>query len=293
MPLLINVKSVNEAFIKVAERLNTKPDYISSPRTWQTKEMIGAFIVIKNPYDRLVTNIHRKISLKYLVGEWLWYARGSNVLNEISFYSHYWKNISDDQKTANSSYGHRILGTNSNVRVDQWSWAKEQLINDRETRRAIIFIALPSDMKKETKDFPCTTSLQFFIRENKLHLIASLRSNDLILGFTYDAASFTLFQEKMLLELKQYYPELNMGEYIHIAASMHVYKKHYSMIDASVNDKNRNFKIKMPRITNLRAIEKLQHNEKIIRTGKNEKLKYLDDKFCNWCQDILLNNSQI
>ena len=41
MPLFINAKSVNEAFIKVAERLNKKPDFISAPRTWQTREVMG------------------------------------------------------------------------------------------------------------------------------------------------------------------------------------------------------------------------------------------------------------
>ena len=33
-----------------------------------------------------------------------------------------------------------------------------------------------------------------------------MRSNDLILGFTYDVPSFTMFQEGMLLELQITYP---------------------------------------------------------------------------------------
>jgi thymidylate synthase len=291
MPLFINAKSVNEAFIKVAERLNKKPDFISAPRTWQTREIMGAFIIIENPYDRLVKNIHRKISLRYLVGEWLWYDRGSNTLDEISHYSSFWNNISDNQKTANSAYGHRILGFNHSVGVNQWNWVKEQLIKDMETRRAVLFIALPSDMKTETKDFPCTTSLQFLIRKNRLYLIANMRSNDLVLGFTYDAASFTLFQEKMLLELRQYYPKLKMGKYIHIAASIHIYKKHYEMIKIVLKEKNKNLKISIPKMSDLKEFTKLHHNEEIIRIGRKEKLEDLTDKFCNWCQKILLNKN--
>ena len=160
-----------------------------------------------------------------------------------------------------------------------------------ETRRAVLFIALPSDMKTETKDFPCTTSLQFLIRKNRLYLIANMRSNDLVLGFTYDAASFTLFQEKMLLELRQYYPKLKMGKYIHIAASIHIYKKHYEMIKIVLKEKNKNLKISIPKMSDLKEFTKLHHNEEIIRIGRKEKLEDLTDKFCNWCQKILLNKN--
>lgn len=289
MTISINSDSVNDAFIKIAEALNNAPDFISSPRHYETREILGAFIVINNPYDRLVTNIHRKISLKYFIGEWLWYERGSNSLDEISYYSKFWRGISDDKKSANSAYGHRLMGINPNVGINQWGWAKQQLIKDKESRRAIMFIALPSDMKRQTKDFPCTISLQFLIREEQLYLIASMRSNDLVLGFTYDASGFTLFQEKMLLELQVYYPNLKMGKYIHVAGSMHVYKKYYDMIRNVIADKDNNLDVYMPKISDLKEIKKLQYNERIIRDAEKKRLKYLSDTFCNWCQDVLLN----
>lgn len=288
MPLKIITNSVNSAFIQIAERLSYNPDFISSPRTWETREILGTFAIIKNPYDRLVTNIHRKISLKYLVGEWLWYERGSNSLEEISYYSKFWRSVSDNQKIVNSAYGHRILGINKNVGINQWKWVKRQILSDPDTRRAVMFIALPSDIKKQTKDFPCTLALQFFIRSNKLYLTAIMRSNDLVLGFTYDAASFTLLQEKMLLELKEHFPNLEMGYYIHIATSMHIYKRHYDMIKNVADHPNDNVKIIMPKMANLSELSKLQFNEKVIRTNSKEKLKKLNDKFCLWCQEVLL-----
>lgn len=289
MAISINSNSINDAFINIAETLNNAPDFISSPRHYETKEILGAFIVINNPYDRLVTNVHRKISLKYLIGEWLWYERGSNSLNEIAYYSKYWRNISDNKKNVNSAYGHRLLGINPNIGINQWIWAKQQLIEGKESRRAIMFIALPSDIKKQTKDFPCTISLQFLIREDQLYLIANMRSNDLVLGFTYDAPSFTLFQEKMLLELQDHYPNLKMGKYIHMTGSMHVYKKHYDMIKNVIADKDNNLDLHMPKISDLKEINKLQYNENIIRNGAKKELKNLNDDFSNWCQDVLLN----
>lgn len=290
MPISIVANSANEAFIKIAEVLNEKPDFISSPRKWETRELLGAFVVINNPYDRLVINIHRKISLKYFIGEWLWYERGSNLNDEISYYSSFWKNISDDKKSNNSAYGYRILGIDPRVDVNQWNWVKRQLIIDKESRRAVIFIASPKDMNLKTKDFPCTISLQFFIRENQLYLIANMRSNDLVLGFTYDVPSFTLFQEKMLIELQNNYPDLKMGKYIHIAGSIHIYKKHYAMIQDVIREKENNLEINMPKMFDLKEIKKLQYNEKIIRNKENKKLKKLSDNFCIWCQNILLDN---
>lgn len=289
MSLLINAKSVNDAFIQIAKELLKNSDFTSFPRGAETKEILGVFIVIKNPYNRLVTNIHRKISLKYLIGEWLWYERGSNFLEEISYYSKFWKGISDDKKTANSAYGHRILGFHSFIKVNQWEWTKKQLLKDRETRRAIIFISVPSDIKRKTKDFPCTVALQFFIRNDRLSLMVLMRSNDLVLGFTYDAASFTLFQEKMLIELKKYYPGLKMGNYFHVVTSMHVYKSRYQMLENILDDQNNNVKINIPHMDNLKEIKKLQYNEKIIRTNSKKRTKKLKDQFCIWCQNILLN----
>lgn len=75
----------------------------------------------------------------------------------------------------------------------------------------------------------CTLSLHWFIRENKLHLIVSMRSNDVILGFTNDVFQFTMLQEAMMLELRKTYPELGLGNYYHNAGSMHIYDRHFSM----------------------------------------------------------------
>lgn len=291
MPISIHTNSINDAFIKIAEALNDTPDFISCPNQNETREILGAFVVIDNPYDRLVTNVHRRISVKYLIGEWLWYERGSNSLDEISSYSKFWENISDDNQSVNSAYGHRLLGINKNIGINQWEWAKQQLIDDKESRRAVMFIALPSDMKSQTKDFPCTAYLQFFIREDQLYLVANMRSNDLVLGFTYDAPSFTLFQEKMLLELQYHYPKLKMGKYIHIAGSMHVYEKHYGMIRNVIADKYHNLTLHMPRISDLEEIKVLQYNESIIRNKLKIKLKKLSSNFSNWCQDALLNEN--
>jgi len=293
MSKLIITKSVNEAFIEVLKSLYYKPDYISAPRGLETREITGLLIQINNPHDRLVKNIYRNTSLEYLIGEWLWYERGSNSLKEISYYSKFWDKISDNGKTANSAYGYRILGFIKSVNINQWEYAKNELIKDRDSRRAIINIYLPNDAKKNTKDLPCTIFLQFMIRKNKLHLVANMRSNDIILGFTYDAACFTMFQEKMLIELNKKYPSLKIGSYLHFTSSMHIYERHYSMMKKIIKETKNNLSINMPKMDNLDEIKNLQYNEKEIREGRINHLRPLNDKFCRWCQSILLNKAKI
>ncbi|MFC1790225.1 thymidylate synthase [Patescibacteria group bacterium] len=282
-------QSINDAFLWAAKQIKNNPDFSVSPREMATREILSVVLQITNPYNRIVKNKHRKISLKYLIGEWLWYERASNLLSEIAYYSSFWKKISDDGQTANSAYGYRIKGCHLRPEMNQWKYVKRQLLSDQNTRRAVIFIASNSDVREKTKDFPCTMFLQFLIRNKKLHLICNMRSNDLILGFCYDVATFTIFQEKMLLELKMKIPDLEMGHYFHFASSMHAYERHYKMIDEVLKNPTDNFKIDMPKMERLSEIKKLQTNEAIIRTGSKKPLLPLNDKFCSWCQTVLLD----
>jgi len=63
------------------------------------------------------------------------------------------------------------------------------------------------------------------------------------------------------------------------------------MIKIVLKEKNKNLKISIPKMSDLKEFTKLHHNEEIIRIGRKEKLEDLTDKFCNWCQKILLNKN--
>jgi thymidylate synthase len=281
--------SSNEAFISILELLNKKGE-LTSPRDMKTKEILSLNIEIRNPYDRLVTNKIRNMSLKYLVGEWLWYERASCRLSEISYYSKFWNKISDDMETSNSAYGARIQGKHKFIQCNQWQNAIDELIRDKNSRRAVIHISNYKDLCSTTLDQPCTIFWQFLIRNNRLHMIGAMRSNDIVLGYVYDVASFTMYQEKMILELKKKsYPNLKMGSYYHFTSSMHIYEKDFGIMKEILSNKKSNREIKMPRMKDLDQIKTLQKNEKIIRENNKNIMDELDDKFCLWCQKQLTN----
>jgi len=86
----------------------------------------------------------------------------------------------------------------------------------------------------ENKDQVCTLQALFHIRENKLHMTLTMRSNDVIYGFMTDWAFFSILQYHVYLALREKYTHLQMGSYTHISHSMHVYERHYDLLEKMV-----------------------------------------------------------
>lgn len=220
----IEVSSVNEAFVHWYKRLcgQAEEGFCIEGRngisgSTVVGEIINAVTHITNPKDNIVTSSLRKLSLRYGIGELLWYLSKSNQLGDISQYGKAWNAISDDGETVNSAYGYRIF---EQFGFDQWKHVKALIKADPNTRQAIVHIKDASNVP--TKDTPCTLTLQFFVREGKLHLIVNMRSNDIWFGLPYDMFSFTCLQQLMAMEL-----HIPVGTYTHIAGSLHLYQKDY------------------------------------------------------------------
>ena len=66
--------------------------------------------------------------------------------------------------------------------------------------------------KKDTKDFPCTVSLHYYIQDNALCSEVMSRSTDVYTGLPYDMGFFSLVTELVFATLKKHsYPELRLG----------------------------------------------------------------------------------
>lgn len=179
-------------------------------------EMQNVMVFIEKPHKKEFSPI-RNASMTYAVGELLYYLSGSNILEPIAKLAPFWKSISPDGETVNSAYGHKIQNY---FGFDQWDYVKELLKRDPWTRRAIIHIK-PAE-EEDSKDIPCTLSLQFQVtNDGKLTLTTVMRSNDIWLGFPYDVFCFTSLQQLMAYELGY-----KIGEYCHIAGNMHLYAEH-------------------------------------------------------------------
>lgn len=137
----------------------------------------------------------------------------------------------------NSAYGDLIFRKKNEHDYSQYHWAFDSLVKDKDSRQAIMHFNLPEHQYEGNKDFVCTLSGMFYIRENKLYLTINMRSNDAILGTPTDVAFFCTLQRHMLYHLKPFYPELELGSYKHKVHSMHVYERHFELIEKMLNEK--------------------------------------------------------
>lgn len=183
-------------------------------------ECINAHMIIKDPTRNLSHNKIRNMSIKYAIGELLWYEAATDKLKPIQRYTKGWDRMSDDGERVNSNYGYLIK---KYYGFDQLDMCYKMLAADPNSRQAIMHYKPPIDFfTYKSKDIPCTISQQFFIRDNKLHTIVTMRSNDIWNGVPYDIFFFTCNQIKLAMMLN-----VDIGIYTHNSGSLHMYKRDY------------------------------------------------------------------
>ena len=266
------------AYFDILKDVYLQPEFVSSPRGMKVKEIIGYQFKIMNPLQRIPYVKERELSIHYMVAELLWYLSGSDSTEWISNYSAFWSKISDDGKTANSAYGSRIFRPHDRVAKaldagwTQWDYIVNELKSDPDSRRAVVHIRSPQDSILANLDVPCTLSLQFFLRNDKVHMVTSMRSSDVILGLAYDVPAFTIFQELLALQLTEELGRpIGLGTYTHLSASLHVYERHFKMVEKILDeDTRRDYQdiLEMPRMPSAPPLKALMMVENDITRAK-------------------------
>jgi len=151
------------------------------------------------------------------LGELLWYLRGTDRLDVIGYYLPEYADSSDDGKTIHGAYGPRLLKTHG---TNQIRTVIALLRRWTDSRRAVVQLFAATDLARRYKDVPCTCTWQFLLRERKLSMIASMRSNDAFLGLPHDVFTFTMMQELIARSVGA-----ELGDYYHFVGSMHLYDR--------------------------------------------------------------------
>lgn len=193
---------------------------ISSPRGMETKELIGVQLRLSNPTFNILSNDVRKINHRFAIGEWLWILFGQNDVNSISRINSQIVKFSDDGARLDGAYGPRVS--------DQLSYVIDTLGKDPSSRQAVINIW--RERPRASRDVPCTLSLQFLLRDKRLTLVTTMRSNDVYLGLPYDLFTFTQLQMYVAACL-----DVHVGEYVHNVGSFHLYESNYEAAEKCLN----------------------------------------------------------
>jgi len=226
-------------------------------------ELTGVLVEIANPRARLSRTETRGKPFSCL-GELLWYLSGSDRLEFIEYYIPDYKKSAEENGTIHGGYGPRIF---SQTETSQFENVRRLLERKPNTRQAVIQIFSGNDILSQKKDTPCTCTLQFLNRDERLHLIASMRSNDAFLGFPHDVFTFTMLQEIMAVSLG-----LELGTYRHFAGSMHIYEHKCNQAREFVDEGFQSTLTpmpNMPRENPREAIETLLGFERDVRVGKD------------------------
>ncbi len=237
----------SEAYIGVLKDTRDNYEFKCAPRGENIREIRDYMFTITNPtMDPIVTadKKRNKIIANYYEKERELYDSCSNSVEDFAAASKFWKKLANPDGTVNSAYGYLIWKNRSmgntqfsnNAFMTPWEWAVESLKRDKDTRQAFVKFSLPEHQWLENKDQTCTLHGMFHIRNDKLYLTVVMRSNDVMLGLTYDLPWFISLMDKMRKELLPLYQDLEIGTYTHLSHSMHMYERDLTAINKMIGE---------------------------------------------------------
>jgi thymidylate synthase len=165
----------------------------------------------------------KKIHLKSVVGELLWFLRGdTNVKwlqdNGVTI----WDEWADADGELGPVYGYqwRSWPAPDGRHVDQIAQVIRQIRQSPDSRRHIVNAWNVADIEKMALP-PCHTMFQFYVADGKLSCQLYQRSADIFLGVPFNIASYAL-----LTHMVAQVTGLEPGDFVHTLGDAHLYLNH-------------------------------------------------------------------
>jgi len=224
---MIKTEDIRKIFVEKYKTLK------QSNSITDTIEIIGAQFIADSSI------IFGNVNENYLANEIAWYKSQSLNVNDIPNTPKIWTSVADPSGFINSNYGWCIFSPENNF---QYYNCLAELKENPNTRRATMIYNRPSMWEDYNKngmsDFMCTFSTQYFIRNNKLDTLVYMRSNDSIFGFKNDLGWQTHVSNKLIRDLSKTYPSIEMNPIIWHAGNLHIYSRHYKLIEEYIKENN-------------------------------------------------------
>ena len=225
-----SVKDIREFFIG-----ELHDEEFTIDKTGQkTVELIGASFIASEP------SIFGAPNTDYISQELIWYDSKSTNINDI--YGNLrpppeaWRYSANDHGEINSNYGHLIY---SKKFYNQYEQVLQELMKNPDGRRATMIYNRPSIWEEYNEngksDFICTNAVTYYIRDNLLHAVVQMRSNDVVFGYKNDYAWQLHVMEKLCHDynFEDRYINGNViepGMMIWQVQNLHVYERHFHLV---------------------------------------------------------------
>ncbi len=218
MVLCIEGESVTEVFTRAVAAV-TRDGRPVAPRGTPTVEVMPAHLSVRDPRARLVDSAcGRWVNPAFAAAEAVWILAGSDGPWIYGFNARLAEFA--DGGVLRGAYGPRLRGWQGpDAVVDQLAQVRRLLRHDPDTRRATVCLFDPARDFGGARDVPCTLTWRFFIRDGRLEMHTSMRSQDLWLGLPYDLFTTTIVQELMAS-----WCGVELGAYHHEVSSLHLYR---------------------------------------------------------------------
>lgn len=192
----------------------------------ETIEIVNASFIADEP------TIFGELNEEYAKCEFYWYMSQSLNVNDMPCaVPKIWKDVSGYDGNINSNYGWCIFSKDN---FNQFNNCIKTLQKDKSSRQATMIYNRPSMHIDSTfngcHDFMCTYSVQLLIRDDELHYMVYMRSNDAIFGYKNDRYWHDMVFDMAFNKLKAIYENLTKGRLYWNAASLHIYPRHFDLI---------------------------------------------------------------
>lgn len=194
----------------------------------KTIEMLGASFIADEPA------IFGEVNYDYVQEELDWYESQSTNINDIRDEPpQAWKYAANKHGEINSNYGHLIW---SDKYHNQYGHVLDELLENPDGRRASMIYNRPSIWMEYNEngksDFICTNSVTYYIRDNILHSVVQMRSNDVVFGYKNDYA----WQRHLMKRLVEDHnclteTQIEEGHILWQVQNLHVYERHFHLVN--------------------------------------------------------------
>ena len=165
----------------------------------------------------------KRLHLKSVVGELLWFLRGSTNVRWLQEQGvSIWDEWADEDGELGPVYGYqwRSWPTPGGGHVDQIAQVIDAIRTNPDSRRHIVSAWNVADLGQMALP-PCHTLFQFYVADGRLSCQLYQRSGDIFLGVPFNIASYAL-----LTQMVAQVCELEVGDFVHTLGDAHLYTNH-------------------------------------------------------------------
>lgn len=221
--VLSNIERAGDDVPSVRDQRSIGSDFGNRSRPF--RELRSSGFILTNPRSRVPEKTLRPINVPFAIANVLWVLAGYDRLAWIDRYNQKGRQFSEGGVILEGAFGPRLFGKSKGTVAH----CIRLLAEDPSTRRAVAPIFLPTDVIKPKRDTPCAALIQFFVRNEQLHMLVTMRSQSAFNIMPYDTFLFTMVMEYVAATLG-----VELGFYHHVCGSLHVYEEERGAIRSSL-----------------------------------------------------------